>query len=332
MSSIKPPVAELSTFQKNLLAENGDTAAWVNADFKSPASFCLMPLPDAGASAGFILKNFTYNETIHFSGSNANAKPVNAPNRGGHFLQNSTVLFYDQRVTFAEGPSGPKEVNGETVRTIVHEENGAWLSLAVQGQLSGPYFEGPPIGGDIPTQPERMNTCKQMSVPHGNSILALGSSTQAIDYAKTPFTIPDFSAPFPTPLNGAPELPTTPYTTRTDSDTYPPGYQNPDPATTANVNSAIQKSLAALAPNIDQYIFAGVSTEVDSGIVTNIPFEDSLGRVTNYSAQYWLIKLKGEHTFNHLLYTQSIPMTMVVKEHYYSFPHITCNTLTRLGA
>ena len=89
-------------------------------DPSNPLSYNVMPLPQLDSPTGFILKNFTYYESLKFNGNSDVASPAKAPNRGGDYVQNAYALFYDQQVHFAEGPN---------ITQIVHVENGAWLNL-----------------------------------------------------------------------------------------------------------------------------------------------------------------------------------------------------------
>lgn len=66
------------------------------------------------------------------------------------------------------------------------------------------------------------------------------------------------------------------------------------------------------------------------GVVTNIPFEDEVAKVTDYSADYWLLSTdKNGKYFNHRAYNQTISMDMFVGGHQYRCPHTTCNVVTR---
>ena len=163
---------------------------WINDDKLvengKPLSYNVMPLPQVQAPAhrladfgGFILKNFTFTETIRFNGSIMDCDPpshqdpealaivASAPNRGGSYTQSSHAVFYDQQVRFAEGPGMSK---------VVHVENGAWLHFGSHEQRTGPYDSAPFLSdAQILRQPPYVTVAKQISVPHGNSVLALGS-------------------------------------------------------------------------------------------------------------------------------------------------------------
>lgn len=130
---------------------------------ETPYSYNVMPLPqvDPSSQEGYILKNFSYYEELIFSAIHGTA-----PNRSGSGTQVANTLFYEQRVYFADGPNKD---------ALVHAENGSWLYLTDRKQFVGPYGTAadPEQNSVPPTQP--YNIIKQMSVPHGNSVLAAGT-------------------------------------------------------------------------------------------------------------------------------------------------------------
>lgn len=359
--------ANLAEFQQLLIG------TWQNVDELTrdgkPLSYNVMPLPqdasqpgrpaEPGASeyGGFILKNFTFTETIRFNGTASAGDPkgqqdpgalavaASAPNRGGDYTQAAHALFYEQQVHFAEGPD-----RGQ----IIHVENGAWLHLGSQAQNTGPYTENPAEPGvPLPPQPPSMNIAKQISVPHGNSILALGSvdlndqgkfvSEPSGITANTVFerelTIPDAQVPLPQPTEVSIPPFYNPYSATL---TGAGDFENPDVSSALNPNYPLQLALEKIKPRA--YIHWRVTTEPlfgGSGIVTNIPFEQRRSDVTQYTADYWLLSkdrhAKESRQFDYLLYTQLILLKTRIstdngestKE--YVFPHVTSNTVKKVG-
>ncbi|MGH3170501.1 MAG: heme-binding protein, partial [Trebonia sp.] len=353
------PSADLAEFQQLLIG------TWQNVDELTqdgkPLSFNVMPLPqdaqqpgrpsESGASdyGGFILKNFAFTETIRFNGTTcqsdppdrqdpgALAVPVSAPNRGGTYTQAANALFYEQQVRFAEGPDQGK---------VVHIENGAWLHLGSQAQDTGPYNQDPaPPGAQVLPQPPSMTIAKQVSVPHGNSILALGSvdvndrGTFGTDPSgltvNTVFerevTIPDAQVPYPEPSNIVVPPFYNPYAaTLTGTDDF----ENPDVKSSLNPNYPLQLALEKIKPRA--FIHWRVTTEPlfgGAGVVTNIPFEQRRSDVTEYTADYWLLSkdrnASESRRFDYLLYTQVILLRILVSTNdggvtkEYVFPHVT---------
>jgi hypothetical protein len=335
-----------------------------------PLSYNVMPLPqkavppdrpDIGGTdyGGFILKNFSFKETIRFNGSNkpederlghydpeALAVVASAPNRGGTYTQASHAIFYDQQVRFAEGPDADK---------VVHVENGAWLHLGSEEQLSGPYSNSPPITNErVLRQPAYLTIAKQISVPHGNSVLALGtvdlydrgsfntdlSGTGSNTVIPGKPMIPDANAPYPAPADIVTSHYSDPYaaTLSTLAD-----FENPNPAFTLNPNVPLQLAVDEINPVCHIHwrvttdpIFAGVSDPLFGGlgVVTNIPFEQRKARVIGYTADYWLLS-KDSYHFDYLAYNQNIFMDLEIflpSENNFVrriFPHVTTNTVKR---
>ena len=266
--------------------------------------------------------------------------PATAPNRGGSVGQIAHVLFYDQLVLFSAIPV-PGAAN-----TPVHIENGSWLTFKTVPQLPGPY----PVPSDptkpgvsdwpgVPAQPPDITVAKQISVPHGNSVLALGSvdmfkEESVIPVSVIPLAIPGAPAPYPVP----PQLDTNRY----DKELVPTfhEYENPDVELTQNPNAVLQRAVELVKP--DKYIHWHVTTQPlphGKGGVTNIPFEQRRARVTEYHADYWLLHAAGDEkdgkdVYRYLSYTQTILMEMKIgpayDERQFIFPHVTCNTVTKM--
>lgn len=363
----------LVEFQQNLVG------CWRNESFgkkdgkfaggeDNPLSYNIMPLPSVPScppsscnphdpeNNGYILKNFKYTERLKFNDNddkNTLAIAAEAPNRGGLVGQNCRALFYEQQVRFAEGPNGPENKDGPQV---VHVENGAWLWLPRFVQQKGPYpddIDKEKIPEDL-EQPIDIMIAKQMAIPHGNTILALGSfdtieavSTKGkcnrVSTAKIPGSpvIPDGPTPFPTRLeavcneNSSSSLRSNLNVCKRYSNENPYeedncgdyGYQNPHPDLTQFPNRPLQEAVKIIKP--DYYMHWSVTTQPHSngkGHVINIPFEQRVSDVIGYSAEYWL--LFKDKNKRYLAYTQTIPMVFTIKNIKYVFPHITCNTVT----
>ena len=287
-----------------ILAKLGPLAGligtWVSPRFNG---YNVMPIPQATAPDGFILKNFFYYEVITFS-----AIQGKVANRGGTDEQDSYTLFYEQRVFFADGPQA---------NTLVHAENGAWLHLITGPQGQGPLdippnIPSPPAPDPIPPQDPAREIVKQVSVPHGNSILAMGGVATIYDAP----AIPDVSA---LPV-GAPASYSAPY----GNDV--PGNPNINP------NIVLQEALLALHRQGGKVVRTQV-INVDSanaGSVTNTPFIQSHTNVTQYANTLWLEELSSGYLM--LQYSQNISLKFPqANGGSYLFPHITANTLLKVG-
>lgn len=350
------PINILAEFQQQLVGD------WKNQDFgknakgksvggeNNPLSYNIMPLPQTSDPDGYILKNFKYHERLHFNNDNevtTLAVAARAPNRGGQVNQDVRALFYEQQVMFAEGPGKG---------TVVHVENGAWLWFPRFIQQTGPYPNTPPGTevSDALQQQSDVSVAKQISVPHGNSILALGNfdtvpgpngtgAWKGTSIIPGSPVIPDGGPPYPQPAVPIPIPDGTPipatlvsilnvdqrYTTLKAN---PNDYQNPHPDLTQYPNKPLQEAVAVIKP--ESFMHWRVTTEPlqnGKGVVTNIPFERSVSEVTQYFADYWLLFKKKK---KYLAYTQTILMVLRIpaketeRVKRYVFPHITCNTVT----
>ncbi len=303
---------------------------WVNKNIGSsgrgapdnPYSYNLMPLPQAAnadpndpteSEYGYILKNMTYYEEITFSAIHGSAA-----NRGGDGSQVVNGLTYEQRVYISDGPA---------TDTLVHFENGVWGFVVPMAQALGPYGDGNgnQVGmetfGTAPP-PLANNIFKQISVPHGNSVLACGN-------------VPVDANNMPTPVQGAPTIGAPPMVLPSGIDTSPyttQSVQNPVPAYAQNPNQPLAEALQA--GNVQQYIEIDVNSTAGGGGVGNISYEQERADVTEYYATYWL-EDTGSGTFDQLQYSQTILLRIPVTPKGASgpetivFPHITTNTLTR---
>lgn len=348
----KAPIPSATRYQRELIG------CWKNLPFgkdcegvvvggeEAPLSYNIMPIPETSDKDGYILKNFRYFERMHVNNDNQNATlaiSACAPNRGGQINQIPHAIFYEQQVRFAEGPQ-----TGD----VVHVENGTWLWLPRFVQQPGPYPEGtpPPVLPSL-QQPTEILIAKQIAVPHGNSVLALGSiDTSPVGKCAGGLNgsqvlpgkpvIPDGAPPFPFPEEPEPIPPGTPipaepndvlnanhrYSTLHTGTPADRDFQNPIPQYTLNPNLPLQEAVDIIDP--DKYMHWHVTTLQQvhgKGDVIDIPFELRVADVVHYFADYWLL-FKGEDKY--LAYSQTILMKLNINGKRYIFPHVTCNTLT----
>ncbi|MEP3654259.1 MAG: heme-binding protein [Litorimonas sp.] len=305
-----------------------------NSPSDTPTGYNVMPVPAGNKqmqtsvnSDDWLNKNFYYFEEMTFTA------PGEAPNRGQLFQQGCYGIAYEQRVYFAPNTTGlgglvyQPAVATEKENALVHYENGLWLHSQFEAQPEAAYGETlpfPPLdpntGQPIATpKPPTNPIVKQVSVPHGNSILALGNVTN-IDGL---------------PSHNVGALDERPFSL--DS-TIP----NP-----ALVLQAAVDELAAMSGKTYKTTFLSVSTDAASGgSVTNIPFEVGNADVSGYAMDLWIIDVfdtpsSTTPSSTILQYLQKIPMTFFItqsptpgdeggegtKE---TFFHITANTLVKV--
>lgn len=279
----------------NLGLLNSFIGTWNSPTGAAATGYNVMPLPQVGATDGYITKNFPYFEEITFA-------PIagGAPNREGNFTQQSGVLFYEQRVYFATNvdPNGNQPIEN----TLIHAENGSWLYHTITKQLDGPFGPGdvmPP--NPLPKQPQSIQYNKQVSVPHGNSILMVGGPvTKGTGN-------PDFSDLRELYQNLPP---------------FSDGREGEDPI------KALTDQLAGLGTGVtvDSYSSITVSSNnVEGGGVSNILFENKYGKVTRMDTTWYVEKLSNGKT--QLQYIQIILLEFNIGGSLKAFAHVDANTL-----
>jgi hypothetical protein len=237
-----------------------------------------VPALDKGKES-FLLLIRPYIESITFTPLGA---PV--PDRGGAETLFITGLQYDLRVTDAE------------TNQPLHLENGMWLYLN-QVQVPG----GPLI-------------VRQATIPHGDSVLALGQ-----------YTVEDGPPQIPV-INAIPD----------PGPTAPAGYTDPylnGPIDTSQLNVILQDAIKE--QDITQTVTLYVSTQNDGGIV-NIPFVVKHANATAFQGTFWIEKVKSPETgteFEQLQYVQQTNINFLPQfgnpTELIMWPHVNINTLVK---
>jgi hypothetical protein len=255
-----------------------------------------VPEGDPGGPEGFTFIARPYVEVVSFT-------PIGAPvpNRGGPagemFI---TGLMYDMRITDL--------VTNEPL----HLETGMWLNLAnVQG-------------GTPPDQP----IVRSASIPHGDSVLALGTSSETAGP-------PDIPLPSAVPDPGPKAL---------------PGYVDawqveiPSPCDVsvkfnpAVPNQVLQGAIAGL--NVVKTTTLSVSTD-DGGGILNIPFVDANANAARFACDYWIETIEATapndggspEQVQQLQYSQQTNIEFLPQfgnpDELIMWPHVNVNTLRK---
>ena len=249
---------------------------------------------ESGGSEGFTLLVRPYYETITFT-----PLGVLVPDRGASEILNIYGLEYTLKVSDL------------LTNEPLHLENGMWL-----------YTEDPQSPGS-PT------IVRHATVPHGNSVLALGTSEQA----DGPPTIPEINA-FPVGNPFDPALPG-----YTDPYLHPPPPEVPGqpPFSTSDPNDVLRAAIKD--QDILSTLTLSVSTENGGGIL-NIPFVVQNANTTSFSAAFWLETVKNQTTgeeFAQLQYSQQTNLEFIKCRSNCSddsgglivWPHVNVNTLVK---
>jgi hypothetical protein len=229
---------------------------------------------------GFILLVQPYTEILTIT-------PLSTPtpNRGTTIVQQVPTLLYTLHIH--------SNVDG----SLLHAENGTWLLLQ--------------------DCPDEFSIARQASVPHGDSLLALGGSsvTQGPPPIQPISTLP-ITGPGQKPLGY-----TDPYLTPQ------PGFNKTNPNTT--LLDAIANQTIISSTNLS------VST-ANKGGITNIPFVTQNANTTSFEATYWIETVQNPNTggtFLQLQYSQTTILEFIPQFHDPSkliqWPHVNINTMIK---
>ncbi len=238
----------------------------------------------------FILEVIPYEETITFSPA------VIAGNRGpftdGQESVQNVVGFLYQQVITSLCETDFCGLRGFSKGTEIHAETGLFLYLP-----DSEYGDG-------------FNIARLSTIPHGNSLLALGASTET---ATPQDFIPDNNIrPFPVPLGYG--------ETQYFKQQFPEFDQT-------NPNSALQQALSGVP--VDSVTTLDFSTKNGTGGILNIPFIQKNINTTLLDATFWLETLKDGSL--QLQYSQNISLVFPATgtTNPITWPHVTVNTLQK---
>jgi hypothetical protein len=257
-----------------------------------------VPSTEQDGKEGFRFIARPYAEVISFS-------PIGAPvpNRGGPagdmFI---TGLMYDMRITDL------------ATNEPLHLETGMWLNLSdVQG--------GPP-----PAQP----IARSATIPHGDSLLAIGSASDAPGPPDIPMTsaVP-YAGPGKKPLG---------YTDPWDPPAIPSPLTHVPGFLAGTPNEVLKETIADL--DVLSTTTLSLSTANGGGIL-NIPFVDANAQATEFTCDYWIetVQDKGNpgrpepEPVQQLQYSQQTNISFLPQfgdpEQLIMWPHVNVNTLRK---
>lgn len=242
---------------------------------------------------GFILEVIPYKETLTFS-------PVVVAGNRGPFVngeeqvQNIVGLLYEQSIISVCDTEVCNE-RGFANGTEIHAETGLFLYLS--------------------NETNDYDIARLSTIPHGNSLLALGTSTQSPNPGNA--FIPDNSTiPFPNPKPGMFGY----------FDPYGQPFAFPNFATN-NPNMFLQKAISE--QTITALTTLNFSTGFGTGGVLNIPFIQKNINTTRVDATFWIETLADGSL--QLQYSQDISLLFppTGSDVIVTWPHVTINTLTK---
>jgi len=271
----------------------GLQGTWVNAPKTVGWNVIAVPGFAQGVPPdGFVLEVIPYTEILTFQPA------VVAANRGPADKQEQEVqqigaLIYEQKIISACNTDFCK-ARGFPNGSTIHMETGMFLNMT-------DFSSGMPIG--------RMST-----IPHGNSLLALGTAETASGQAPV---IPNNSIS-PSSVTG--QMPFGYGEDQYLKNQFPNFEQG-------NPNSALQAALEG--KSFQSVTTLSLSTEHATGGILNIPFIQSNVNTTSMVCVFWIEQLKGGAPM--LQYSQTIDLVFPASgdptKRLFIWPHVDVNTL-----
>jgi len=282
---------------------------WSNAPLQDPnliaTGWNTISVP--GVSSEFVFEVIPYTEILNFS-----PVVVQAGNRGPVIDGNQVEqlifgLLYEQQIISACTTDTCKQRNFPAGTTI-HAETGLFLNL------------GDPNGG--------YSIARLATIPHGNSLLALGSSFSKDDPGINFF---DVASCVPTNLNGTPVsiLGYTDPVTRAIQ--FPGIFDQKDP------NTFLQSTLKSLVGGgklADMTVLQmSTTTPNANGGILNIPFIQTNVNATSMDATFWIENITGGVVDQVLQYSQTINLVFppTGQATPIMWPHVTVNSLVKVN-
>jgi len=164
-------------------------------------------------------------------------------------------------------------------------------------------------------------------VPHGNSILLLGTSDNAVPVNNDFF---DKASTVPTPVNKGDSF----------QFGYTDGFKVPEPLrlfpefNQQDPNTFLSETLTKNNQKITAMTTISMSSNNASGGILNIPFGDNVVKAVDMDATFWIQQIEGSDTLQ-LQYSQTINlnfpgMSFTAKPIPVIWPHVTVNTLKKV--
>ena len=281
---------------------------WENTEELNGRGWNLIALPFADGRFGYRLLMNQYNEKLHFTEVDKGVpnRGINADGQTGQTDQTVVALGYDQTITqIAGGDSPDSGIAGDADGKPIHKEPGLWLYMT-----------------DFTT--DNIDIARLGSVPHGDSLLALGTADSIDGAPKIP------------PVNGLPlgvshDLENNPYL-----DPYKHFEDNPFRGLFSPVDAT--KLLRDAVPGtVKKTTILHVDSTLDHAGVLNIPFVVRQANAASMNSTFWLQETEelgpdgNPRVF--MQYAQSVMLDFFGRRDgnpgLIQWPHISINTMER---
>ncbi|WP_316820422.1 heme-binding protein [Pedobacter gandavensis] len=268
----------------------------------TPSGWNVMSVP---AEKGFLFEVIPYKENLKFSAVAVEAGNSGPVINGKPFNQEITGLFYEQQIISVcdnELCNSRGFGNGK----VIHAETGLFLYITN-------YSSG-------------LNIARLGTVPHGNALLAMGSSDETND-PEIPFILPvsalahnlDGSAPGGLGYN--------------ENIILDPQFKDFDQV---NPNSFLESTLQQIvgSGSITQITTIPMSTRNPdaTGGILNIPFIQTNVTATSMDAVFWIEQISGGTETELLQYSQTVNLVFPIGGDVTPivWPHISVSTMKRM--
>ena len=266
----------------------------------------MIALPFAAGPLGYRLLLNQYDETLDFS-----LVDKGVPNRGidanAQTDQLVATLDYTQQIVQVEAVDSPVSGDAGNPNLPIHHEPGLWLHM-------------------LNETTDDLDIARLGSIPHGDTVLALGTSAVQDGVADIPEVngLPvgvahDLSSPYLAPYKQFNDAPFKGTVTA-------PGFPGFDPV---HPNALLR--LANQGIDVVKTTILDVDSTVASAGVTNIPFIVKQANADSIKSIFWIQELKGGSL--RLQYSQIVMLDFFPRADglpgLIRWPHVSINTLTK---
>ena len=267
----------------------------------------MIALPFAGAPIHYRLLVNQYNEKLHFSTVDKGVPNRGVtPDRNAEADQEVATLDYEQQIVQIAVEDNPRTDEATTGKpgAAIHHEPGLWLHMRDQ-------------------RTDGLDIARLGTIPHGNSVLALGRS----EVIEGKPEIPDFNG---LPINVTQDLDSrylAPYKHYNDNPFL--GLFNP-----VKPNELLKDSLAGF--NVARTTILDVDTRIQDAGIVNIPFIEAQADAAEMRSIFWILELEDQNERGEpnmaLLYTQEVLLDFFEGQggNLIRWPHVSINTLLKV--
>lgn len=282
---------------------------WKNLPNLPGRGWNMIALPFADGQFGYRVLLNQYNETLKFS-----TVDKGVPNRGipdgldgpdgDQFV---AVLDYEQSIEQIAAADSPESGNAGDPSLAIHHEPGLWMHI-------------------INKRTNDIDIARLATIPHGDSVLALGRSTESTDHP----VIPDDGG---LPIGVSQSL----------DNPYLAPYKHFDDNLFEGLFTPVKPNAlldaANQGVNIKKVTRLDVDTKIETGGIVNIPFIVKQANATEMTSTFWIQELdelddNGQPKLR-LQYTQTVFLDFFPRRDgvpgLIRWPHISINTMEKVS-